>query len=107
MRLTRRGGGREAAAKRARLITVSRPLPLPLKPSVATLRPGDTMNRFDREFWDGAREAALAIYTYINGRNDVPADVRQLVEQVLAETGERKNRDFREAIGVASPRARA
>jgi hypothetical protein len=54
------------------------------------------MNRFDREFWDGARESALAIYTAVEGRQDVPSDVRQLVRRVLIEAGERKNRDFRE-----------
>ena len=59
-----------------------------------------SMNRFDREFWDGARESALAIYTAVEGRQDVPSDVRQLVRRVLIEAGERKNRDFREALGL-------
>lgn len=64
------------------------------------------MNRFDREFWDGAREAALAIYTGIEGRSDVPCDVREFVTGVLRETGERKNRDFREALGPAASGSR-
>ena len=59
------------------------------------------MNRFDREYWDGAREAALAAYTYIHARADVPNDVRLFVERMLNATAEKKNRDFREAIGVA------
>lgn len=56
------------------------------------------MNKFEREFWDGAREAALAAYNFINPRADVPADVRGFVTSLLRETGERKNRDFREAL---------
>jgi hypothetical protein len=42
----------------------------------------------------------LAIYTAVEGRQDVPSDVRQLVRRVLIEAGERKNRDFREALGI-------
>lgn len=58
------------------------------------------MNRFDREYWDGAREMALMFYESLRGRKDVPADLKRLAETALRETAERKNRDFREAIGV-------
>ncbi len=61
-----------------------------------------TMNRFDREYWDGAREMALMFYESLRGRNDVPDDLKQLAETALRETGERKNRDFREALGVVA-----
>lgn len=61
------------------------------------------MNRFDREYWDGAREMALMFYDSMRGRKDVPDDLRKLAETALRETGERKNRDFREAIGVVTP----
>ena len=81
--------------------TVSGPPSGPFKSGLVRRAHGVTMNRFDREFWDGARESALAIYTAVEGRKDVPADVRQLVRRVLIEAGERKNRDFREALGLA------
>ncbi len=58
------------------------------------------MNRFDREYRDGAREMALMFYDSIKSRKDVPEDLKELAETALRETGERKNRDFREAIGV-------
>jgi hypothetical protein len=61
-----------------------------------------TMNRFDREYWDGAREMALMFYESIRGRKDVPVDLKRLAETALRETGERKNRDFREALGVVT-----
>ena len=64
------------------------------------------MNRFDREYWDGAREMALMFYESIKGRRDVPDDLKRLAETALRETGERRNRDFREAIGVAAPQPR-
>ena len=64
------------------------------------------MNRFDREYWDGAREMALMFYESIKGRRDVPDDLKRLAETALRETGERRNRDFREAIGVAVPQPR-
>jgi hypothetical protein len=64
---------------------------------------GDNVNRFDREYWDGAREMALMFYESIKGRRDVPDDLKRLAETALRETGERRNRDFREAIGVATP----
>ena len=60
------------------------------------------MNRFDREYWDGAREMALMFYDSMRGRKDVPEDLRKLAETALREAGERKNRAFREALGVAS-----
>ena len=66
-----------------------------------------TMNRFDREYWDGAREMALMFYESIKGRKDVPDDLKKLAETALRETGERRNRDFREAIGVSTPVPRA
>jgi len=34
------------------------------------------MNCFDLQYWEGARESALAIYEYVNERKDVPDDVR-------------------------------
>ena len=61
------------------------------------------MNRFEREYWDGAREMALMFYDSIRSRNDVPADLKRLAETALRETGERRNRDFREALGVITP----
>jgi hypothetical protein len=64
------------------------------------------MNRFDREYWDGAREMALMFYESMKSRNDVPEDIKILAETALRETGERKNRDFREAIGVPAPTTR-
>lgn len=60
-----------------------------------------TMNRFDREYWDGAREMALMFYESMRSRTDVPEDLRALAETALRETAERKNRDFREALGVS------
>lgn len=63
------------------------------------------MNRFDREFWDGAREMALVFYEALRGRKDVPDDLRRLAEIALRETAERKNRDFRDALGVPTVRA--
>ena len=64
------------------------------------------MNRFDREYWAGAREMALMFYESIRGRKDVPDDLKKLAETALRETGERKNRDFRDAIGVSAPQPR-
>ena len=58
------------------------------------------MNRFDREYWDGAREMALMFYESIRARKDVPEDLKKLAEIALRETAERKNRDFRDALGV-------
>jgi hypothetical protein len=60
------------------------------------------MNRFDREYWDGAREMALMFYESLRGRKDVPDDLKRLAETALRETAERKNRDFREALGVST-----
>lgn len=60
------------------------------------------MNRFDREYWDGAREMALMFYESMKSRKDVPEDLKSLAETALRETGERKNRDFREALGVST-----
>lgn len=59
------------------------------------------MNRFDREYWEGAREMALLFYDALHGRKDVPEDLKRLAETALRETGERRNRDIREAVGVA------
>jgi hypothetical protein len=61
------------------------------------------MNRFDREYWDGAREMALMFYESMRSRKDVPDDLKHLAETALRETAERKNRDFRDAIGVPPP----
>lgn len=61
------------------------------------------MNRFDREYWDGAREMALMFYDSIKSRKDVPDDLKKLAETALRETAERKNRDFRDALGVVTP----
>lgn len=61
------------------------------------------MNRFEREYWDGAREAALTVYSAVKDRSDVPADVRRLALELLEETAARKNREFREALGIAGP----
>ena len=65
------------------------------------------MNRFDREYWDGAREMALMFYESIRSRKDVPEDLKKLAEIALHETAERKNRDFREALGVITPTSSA
>jgi len=59
---------------------------------------GETMNRFDLQYWEGARESALAIYEYVNERKDVPEDVRTYVASVLKESAERKNKGFREEL---------
>ena len=64
------------------------------------------MNRFDREYWVGAREMALMFYDSMMGRKDVPDDLKKLAETALRETGERRNRDFRESIGVSTPQPR-
>ena len=64
------------------------------------------INRFDWEYWVGGREIALMFYESMKGRKDVPDDLKRLAETALRETGERKNRDFREAIGVAGPQPR-
>jgi hypothetical protein len=61
------------------------------------------MNRFDREYWDGAREMALMFFESVRSRKDVPEDLKKLAEVALHETAERKNRDFREALGVIAP----
>jgi hypothetical protein len=60
------------------------------------------MNRFDREYWDGAREMALMFYESMRSRKDVPDDLKKLAETALRETGEWKNRDFRDALGVTT-----
>lgn len=62
--------------------------------------PGAEMNRFEREFWDGAREAALTVYDAVKDRADVPEDVRTLARELLEETGAQKNREFREKLGI-------
>jgi len=63
----------------------------------------ETMNRFDLQYWEGAREAALAIYEYVNDRKDIPEDVRAYVARVLRESGERKNKGFREELQLPPP----
>ena len=64
---------------------------------------GETTNRFDLQYWEGARESALAIYDYVNERKDVPEDVRAYVTRVLKESGERKNKGFREELNMPAP----
>ncbi|MGI0132651.1 MAG: hypothetical protein ACREDK_06125 [Thermoplasmata archaeon] len=59
------------------------------------------MNRFEREWWDGAGEMALVFYEAVRNRKDVPDDVKAMAETALSETGERKNRAFREEIGMS------
>ena len=44
-------------------------------------------------------------YESMKSRKDVPDDLKDLAKTALRETGERKNRDFREAIGVMSATA--
>jgi hypothetical protein len=61
------------------------------------------MNRFDLQYWEGAREAALAIYDYVGERKDVPEDVRSYVTRVLKESGEKKNKGFREELQLPPP----
>jgi hypothetical protein len=56
------------------------------------------MDRSDLQYWEGAREAALAIYEYVHERHDVPDDVRTYVTSVLKESAERKNKGFREEL---------
>ncbi len=60
------------------------------------------MNRFEEKFWEGAREAALAIHEAANRRSDVPTELRDFIEAVLRQAGEKKNRVFREALGLDS-----
>ena len=64
------------------------------------------MNRFDLQYWEGAREAALAIYEFVHERQDVPADVRAYVTSVLKESAERKNKGFREELKLPQPAKR-
>jgi hypothetical protein len=66
-------------------------------------RRGETVNRFDLQYWEGAREAALTIYEYVNERKDVPEDVRSYVARLLKESGERKNKGFREELQLPAP----
>jgi hypothetical protein len=65
------------------------------------------MNRFDKEFWDGARESALAVYNYLEELDRVgrPAsdEIRIFARQLLKETGDRKNKEFREVMGLMPP----
>ena len=61
------------------------------------------MNRFDLQYWEGAREPALAIYEYVNEQKDVPEDVRSYVTRVPKESGERKNKGLREELQLSSP----
>ena len=42
-------------------------------------------------------------YDSIRSRSEVPDDLKRLAETALRETGERRNRDFREALGVVTP----
>lgn len=86
---------------------VSRPpLQINMGPDRMGWAPGmeDSMNRFEKEYWDGAREMALMFYESMRSRTDVPGDLKQLAETALRETAERKNRDFRDALGVTAPR---
>jgi hypothetical protein len=64
------------------------------------------MNRFDAQFWEGARESALAIYDFVKGRPDVPLEVKEFAHRVLVNAGEKKNREFREAISLELKAAR-
>lgn len=70
----------------------------PFQGSYAMELPPQSMNRFDLQYWEGAREAALAVYTFVSTRQDVPEDVRGFATALLRETAEKKNRDFREAL---------
>jgi hypothetical protein len=45
--------------------------------------------------------AALAVYDAVSKRSDVPEDVRHYVEALLREAADRKNREFREALGLS------
>jgi hypothetical protein len=56
------------------------------------------VNRFDLAYWEGAREAALAMYEYLRDRCDVPEDIRAYAARILAESAERKNKAFREEL---------
>jgi hypothetical protein len=42
-------------------------------------------------------------YDSSEGRKDILDDLKKLAKKALRETGEWKNRDFREAIGVDAP----
>lgn len=61
------------------------------------------MNRFDLAYWEGAREAALAMYEYLRDRRDVPEDIRAYVTQILKEAAERKNKAFRDELRLPLP----
>ncbi len=61
------------------------------------------MNRFDLAYWEGAREAALAMYEYVHDRLDVPEDVRAYAVRILRESAERKNKTFREELRLPLP----
>lgn len=61
------------------------------------------MNRFDETYWEGARNAALAIYRVVNERDDVPEDIRRFTEQLLGATGDKRNSSFLEQLGIRFP----
>jgi hypothetical protein len=58
------------------------------------------MNKFEEAYWDGARDASLAILRAVEHRTDIPVDVRTFVFSVLRETGNRKNSHFLEQLGI-------
>ena len=64
---------------------------------------GETMNRFDETYWEGARNAALAVYRVVREREDVPDDIRRFAEQLLGATGDKRNSSFLEQLGIRSP----
>lgn len=76
---------------------------LSFKWTLANTTACEIMNRFDLQYWEGARESALAIYECVNERKDVPEDVRSYVTRVLKESGERKNKGFREELQLPAP----
>ena len=72
------------------------------------------MNRFDREYWDGAREMALMFYDSIKSRKDVPRRISrnsprrhsERRENGRTETSARRSESFTPRFRGAPPRSR-
>ncbi len=64
---------------------------------------GETLNRLDETYWEGAKNAALAVYRVVREREDVPYDSRKFTEQLLGATGDKRNYSFLEQLGIRAP----
>ena len=61
------------------------------------------MNRFDETYWEGARNAALAVYRVVREREDVPDNIRKFAEQLLGANGDKRNTSVLEHLRIRSP----